>query len=318
MDGVTWEYMFGRPYDGQLVDLRKKRNAPALAPAITALQGLVGKATVKPATAAEAWGKGAVTAHNAGAALDIYYHKDGDRTRAYAHGLLSLLIQNRTTVKWGSIEYNQMEFSPEKVQANSKDTEHFNHVHIDWIDYSRVKYSMKFTSFPYIDENGVQQTKQVSSPGQRMEMYWNAGARSAEFGPFTAAFDDLNLNFESLKDDLAALGMNDFQRLYGWDPRCGFPTPDWLNGWWDVRWRNEAYYYLFEANGRVRWTQWRPPKDNRLLIAPKDNGTCVGVGGGISIRWTTTGSVEEFRKVDEQHLEGTWNGTERLTATKMW
>lgn len=319
MNGVTWEYMFGRPFDGQLVDLRKKKNAPALAPAVSSLRELLKKATVKPATPSEAWGKGAVTAHNAGAAVDIYYHKNGDRTRAYANGLLSLFIQNRAAIKWGSIEYNQMEFSPVGIKSNAKDTEHFNHIHIDWIDYSRVVYSMAFSSFPYIDNDGSQKTKQVGPPGQRMEMYWNDGATSGSFTQFETGLDQLNRNFESLQADLVSMTTTDFQRLYGWDPRCTLPNPDWLVGWWEVRWRNDRFYYLFDRNGSVRWTQVRPPSDTRMMISSKGLGACSNMTGNLSILWTTSGSVERFEKPrDGSSMKGTWNETEPLTANKMW
>ena len=36
------------------------------------------------------------------------------------------------------------------------------------------------------------------------------------------------------------------------------PIPDWLPGWWKVTWRNEAYYYFFDHNFKVKWTP-NPP-----------------------------------------------------------
>jgi hypothetical protein len=102
------------------------------------------------------------------------------------------------------------------------------------------------------------------------------------------------------------------------DPRCGWPTPPWLLGWWQVRWRNDVYYYLFEPNGRVKWSGIRPLSDARSMASVGDNGTCVAMGSKISIRWNASGSLEEFDRANNQNMSGIWNKREPLTATKLW
>lgn len=36
------------------------------------------------------------------------------------------------------------------------------------------------------------------------------------------------------------------------------PVPDWLQGWWDVRWRGQSFYYYFDRSREVTWTQIAP------------------------------------------------------------
>lgn len=102
------------------------------------------------------------------------------------------------------------------------------------------------------------------------------------------------------------------------DPRCGWPTPNWLLGWWEVRWRSTSYYYLFEPNGRAKWSEVRPASKASNMTSVNDNGACISMGRNVSIGWQTTGTKEEFQQTSERAMKGVWNGTEPLTATKMW
>jgi hypothetical protein len=226
------------------VDLRmaplghKKKPGPPLAPIVTAFQKLLPRAVVKAARTAEAYGRGAVTAHNAGAALDIFYHKKDDVTRAYAHGLISLFIKHRATLQWGMIEYNQVEFSPSGAKENSADERHFDHIHVDWIDYARShkELSKLYKKFDDTDEDGARKTKHVGKLDQRLAMYWNVGARAGTVTDFEVAFEELNRTFETQKAALAGLARVDFQATYA-PPPPAIPQPQketdlgiWLNG----------------------------------------------------------------------------------------
>jgi hypothetical protein len=67
------------------------------------------------------------------------------------------------------------------------------------------------------------------------------------------------------------------------------------------------------------------PRDTLLppLLAVEDTGNfAIGFPIAVTNRWATTGSVEKFsgpQAKDQQPttLQGTWNGTEPLTAMKM-
>jgi len=102
----------------------------------------------------------------------------------------------------------------------------------------------------------------------------------------------------------------------GADP--SFPTPPWLLGWWKIMWGEDAYYYLFEANGRVKWSE-DPPTTNHSMKSVGGNGTCLALGHKLTIPWTSSGSVEEFEhEVGTREMSGVWNKREALTAEKMF
>lgn len=214
--GFTWEQMFGAPYSGQTVDLRRKRlPAGGLTPAVKALQAAMKGATEPPATAAQAWGRGALSPHNIGAALDIFYHKNNARKRAYGNGLVKVFIANRAAMGWGYMSYARMHFTPAGVKAANNDTAHDDHIHIDWCDYAKTKYATSPASFDYYDEGGNLKTKTLSGQGQPVAMFYKAAASNGEFGAgFTDGLAALNRDFSSLGPTLAAMTVADFQALY--------------------------------------------------------------------------------------------------------
>jgi hypothetical protein len=99
-------------------------------------------------------------------------------------------------------------------------------------------------------------------------------------------------------------------------------VPDWLVGWWTVTWRGQTYYYYFDRNRQVKWTQGPPDDASKPPPVCRDTGS-FGVEGAaaVTVRWGGTGSVEKFGLLPaataELQMGGTWNGTEPLTAVKM-
>jgi hypothetical protein len=124
----------------------------------------------------------------------------------------------------------------------------------------------------------------------------------------------------------------DFKKIQGWvdldlyfaSAEQTLPVPNWLLGWWKVTWRGQFYYYYYNRDYQVKWTRFMP-RDTSLppLLAVEDTGNfAIGFPIAVTNRWATTGSVEEFsgpQAKDQQPttLQGTWNGTEPLTAMKM-
>lgn len=99
------------------------------------------------------------------------------------------------------------------------------------------------------------------------------------------------------------------------------PLPAWLPGWWKVIWRGQAYYYCFDRNNQVKWTQSPPSRTEQPPSVARDTGS-VAVDGAasITIRWGATGSVEKLAplaNVGALQMRGTWNGGERLEAVKL-
>src|SRR5574340_1849739 len=63
------------------------------------------------------FGKGAVTAHNVGAAIDIFYDAGSDAKRAFANALVELFVRFRKSLGWGWMAYNHIAFTPTNMGA---------------------------------------------------------------------------------------------------------------------------------------------------------------------------------------------------------
>lgn len=116
-------------------------------------------------------------------------------------------------------------------------------------------------------------------------------------------------------------GWIDLDLYFGPTPTT-VPIPSWLPGWWKVTWRGQTYYYYFDRNYQVKWTQSPPSNTSQPLLLARDTGdfTIEGVAA-VTIRWGATGSVEKLGLLPTTtgmvQMGGIWNGTERLDAVKM-
>lgn len=216
---VTWTQLLGYDYSPgmpQPVDLRRKRlppQSPAVASLITALGGVAQAGGPRPRTHAQAWGNGALTPHNAGAAVDIFYHANGTQSRAFANGLLGIFIRLRHEIGWGYISYNHMHFTLRSVSAATADNDHQDHIHIEWVDYRRAVMSHLLESFEYVDARG-RRTKRVGAAGQCVSMSWNAGADRPMPAIFQTQLTALCAAVQSSPATLAAMSLTDFQTAY--------------------------------------------------------------------------------------------------------
>ncbi len=94
----------------------------------------------------------------------------------------------------------------------------------------------------------------------------------------------------------------------------------WLPGWWKVMWRGAPYYYFFEKNGKVSYTKKPPARTDRPIALADGKGHWFKSATGLTICWTSTGSVETLvvkSASGDTHLEGQWNGSEKLVADQM-
>lgn len=114
--------------------------------------------------------------------------------------------------------------------------------------------------------------------------------------------------------------------LKGWvDLEAYFPTPepvpDWLQGWWEVAFRGDTYYYYFDVTHQVKWSEY-PPRDTMIRMTATDGG--VGTfsttdQGHVTIRWRS-GNVEKYSRASSsrgEKLSGTWNESASITAERM-
>lgn len=125
---------------------------------------------------------------------------------------------------------------------------------------------------------------------------------------WAASSMDLTGFEDALKEEVSSIGKLII------DPKCFVPTPEWLQGWWEVSWRHESYYYYFAPKGLAYWTQTRPANTSVEISSGNDTGICLAYGNSASIRWVKTGSKEEFKQVDTDQAVGQWNGAKQMSG----
>lgn len=91
-----------------------------------------------------------------------------------------------------------------------------------------------------------------------------------------------------------------YDQLQGWidiDLLFNGPQPEWLLGWWRVESEGQTYYYCFDEDRRVTWTQHRPGNVRGPMPAAYVRGTgrvTVDAMRRVRIAWQS-GTNEEFR-----------------------
>ncbi len=327
MTSVTWKDLFGFEYGAgmpqpvKLAGKRLGRQAGVIREMQSLLRSAVSMGAPAPTGPAEAWGQGAVTPHNVGAAIDIRYHSKDEHTRAFANGLVELFIQHRVALGWQFMAYNRMQFGPERLTEAKDDAAHLDHIHIDWVDYASSKRSTVLPRFAYIDEQGNAKTKTVGAGGQWVSMAWNGSADAAALP--TDFVDDFRQLCTQAATNLrrhAAYTASDFGAAY--HGAAGQTSLSWLHGWWSVSDGN-PYYYFFGPKGFVQYTKTRPASKAVPLKLPLNQGVySVTQGNVLFIDWNPAdggATVETFRgaSMGSRELRGTSNRYAPLVATRL-
>lgn len=76
--------------------------------------------------------------HTAGLALDIYRNSGDGGQRLQAHNLIRFFIDQRESFGWRNMFYESWGFTGSGRAGGSPN--HHNHIHIDWMDFSLLKY----------------------------------------------------------------------------------------------------------------------------------------------------------------------------------
>jgi hypothetical protein len=334
----TWKTMFGSEYGPSMpqpVDFNT-RNYVAFSPIVNAFMSLLGKAkdlgAPAPTGPAQAYGNGAVTPHTAGATIDIRYRavpwydkKSVDHQRAFANGLIELLIKHRSEIGWGVVEYNKLEFKPHGVDVKN-DASHDDHVHIDWIDYGASRSSSVLATYEYYEQTipktlpKVQKTMRAT--GSWISMSTNAAASNTQLpDAFVNDFNNLCRDSTANFSKHEKYTIDDFKAAYI-PVKPTVPVPQWLIGWWEVSWRSQTYYYYFANNHQATWTQIAPLNyEVPPICFPIQNGIVgVDIQGKVTITWNDTGSIETLTlSVGSTSLQmnGFWQNLEHLWAIKL-
>ncbi len=137
------------------------------------------------------------------------------------------------------------------------------------------------------------------------------------------------LEYDCLKR-VNGTGPYNWRNLEGWldidlffgaaTPPTGL-VPDWLVGWWRVTWRGMIYFYYFDRNHQVKWTQTQPPLTAYPPTFAEDIGDfTIDDFSVVTIRWRTSQSVETLSPKyysSGNEMKGKCNGTDPLTAVKI-
>ena len=323
---VTWRDLVGSDYGpdmDQPVDLTHL-NTPAICIMCQTMGVLlrrgVGLGGEPPLQPSEFYGQGAVTAHNVGAAIDIFYHSGYDAKRAFGNALVELFIRYRASVGWGWMAYNRVQFS--QTGMGVPDDPHLNHIHIDWVDSGKTLRSKALASFTYNGGQGVK-TKTVGSYGQDMAMTTNAAADRAVPSDFADAYEALCSGWSA---DTAS-SYQDYKKSDFDDAYAGLAAGtdlDWLLGWWEV-WDGNYYYYFFDDGGRVVYIETKPRSSaSPAPAAPHNRGSYTfTASGNLVLSWNAlaglAATIETFynARSGATLMNATSNQYSPLVATRL-
>ncbi len=327
MKTVTWTDLVGSDYGPDMtqpVDLTHLRT-PALCTMCTTMGMLLDRAVVlggqAPTQRQQFFGRGAVTAHNVGAAMDIFYNSSIEAQRAFGNALVELFVRFRRSVGYGWLAYNRTVFGQTRMEDTDGDP-HTDHIHIDWVNGPLTTRSTALSSFTFIDGMGLQ-TKNVPARGQDMSMTTNSSADSAAPADFAAAFAALCSGWSAA----SIAKYKDFKRGDYDDAYAGLASGvdlSWLLGWWQV-WDGNSYYYYFDHAGKVVWVDNRPTSPTAPApVAPGNKGNYSFDGSGqLILQWTPVkalpATVETFynAKTGATQMNANSNQYSPLVATRV-
>lgn len=295
MKTVTWRDLVGSDYGpgmAQPVDLTHL-NTPAICTKCVSMGSLLDRGVTlggePPVQHQQFYGRGAVTAHNVGAAIDIFYNSQNDAKRAFGNALVELFIRFRASLGWGWMAYNRVVYLQSRMEPTDGDP-HLDHVHIDWVNGDLTKRSKALASFTYNGGQGIQ-TKTVGGLGQDISMTTNAAADSAVPSDFVAAFEALCSSWSAA----SVAHYKDYTRDDFDDAYAGVAAGSdlsWLLGWWDVTDGN-PYYYYFDHGGRVVYIETKPKSaKSPAPIPPHNTGTYTFTAAGqLVLQWRPIGNL---------------------------
>jgi hypothetical protein len=323
---VTWRDLVGSDYGPDMVQPVNLTHlkVPPICTMCTSMGALLTRGLTKggerPIQASQFYGKGAVTAHNVGAAIDIFYNTGPEAQRAFGHALVELFIRYRASLGWGWMAYNHIEFN--QTGMGIPDDPHIDHVHIDWVDGSKTVRSKLLTSFTYFDGYS-EKTKNVGSYGQDMAMTTNAAADRPVPPDFAAAYEALCSHWSADQVKVyRAYTRSNFDDAY-----AGVAAEEdlsWLLGWWEV-WDGSYYYYYFDHGSRVVYIESKPRSASLPApAAPHNRGSYTfNASGQLVCHWNPlqglAATVETFynARAGATQMNATSSQYSPLVATRL-
>lgn len=233
------------------------------------------------------------TRHTAGVAIDIMLDSTKAAQHSRAEGMIAAFIKLHQKMLWSDIiftdyhipagrgGYGGTPFTPNPYTA---DRRHFDHIHMDWVDFSLKNTGAEYNRIPY---------------------KWSAAANTTGFGG-------------ALYTELSTLGGG------GTTPAPPSASVNWIDGWWEVVQEGTTYFYLLRtADGSAAWTYVRPASAKAPKPAnPENRGTFAAAADSFTItwdRWASIATVEKFTRTNpaSNTLAGTSNRAGPLSASKI-
>lgn len=241
------------------------------------------------------------TRHTSGLAIDIMLDVTKTDRRQLAHGIIGVLVNNWSQMKWSDLiysDYDGQTISYFHIPAGggygggngllrrnpyTQDTRHGDHIHLDWVDFKLKNTGAEYSRIPYKWSSAAQTTGFAGALGAALQ-----SAGSATTDPLTSTI------------------------------------PTWLQGWWRV-YDGSTYYYYFNNSNSVQYTKVEPKRGSQPIQNPLNKGTIavVGTPERLTIDWNPAdgGATREvFTRGGGASLQmsGTSNRYGRLVATKMF
>ena len=207
--------------------------------------------------------------HTCGLAMDIMLDIREPREKAIADAIIKSLTADDIYAKmgWSDLVYSDWKggaasgaidyyhipgkeyhgYAGKPLERNryGDDTEHTNHIHIDWVDFALKNPEPLYQHDPY---------------------NWSASASKTGFAG--ALKDELTKNLPSLS---SPFGSQTPDWLWGW----------WTVTFDD----GDVEYYYFGLAGFVNWTDVRPRSNAQPVTTPRNQGSLKIDGSDIVITW---------------------------------
>ena len=232
------------------------------------------------------------TRHTSGLAIDIMLDSTKAAARGRAEGMIAVFIKLQQKMMWSDIIFTDYHIpagragyggTPFKPNSYTADRRHFDHIHMDWVDFSLKNSGAEYNRIPY---------------------KWSAAAKTTGFG--TELFAEL----KSLSGAPPSVPSASAPWIDGWWEVVQEGTTYYYL--LRIADGSAAWTYVRPASGKT-------PQP----VHPENRGTFViGAADRFVItweRWSTIATVERFQSSssDNTNLAGTSNRGGPLVATKI-
>jgi hypothetical protein len=232
------------------------------------------------------------TRHTSGLAIDIMLDSTKAAQRHLAEGMIAAFIKLNASMIWSDIIYTDYHIpagrggyggTPFKPNSYTQDRRHFDHIHMDWVDFSLKNTGAEYLHIPY---------------------KWSEAAK-------TTGFTD------ALEKELAALAgatPPPLPILVSWIDGWWEVVQDGLTYYYNLSTADGSAAWTYHRPGSSAVPRPADPENRGTFFVTAADRFAVTWD-----RWSTVSTVEHFQRTnsDNSDLAGTSNRAGPLTATKI-